>query len=121
MLNNEFNFFEDKLGLFNALVQHMRAGHCCDELDDERLFPNQILRLVGKVQIVVDEVYAGDYERFNTIMFTRILVATIEKDDPLLDIENWLNAELGESLKIYEQKPDGWFKNLFRKTAQRKT
>ena len=50
MPNNDPASAEDRLGVLSALVHHMREGQCCDELNDERLFPKQLLRMVGSIQ-----------------------------------------------------------------------
>ena len=92
----------DWLGVLNALVQHMKEGHCCDNLNDEKIFKGPVNRLVGKIQMVVDENFGGDYEAFHRIMLIQIVKACYECDEVLLAIENWLDAEWQESAKLYQ-------------------
>ncbi len=79
----------------------MKEGCCCDEIPDERLFPGQILRILSKIELTVDENFGGDISTFHLRMLMRIAVATLEQDDPLLAIEHWLDVELKESEKLY--------------------
>ena len=89
----------DRLGVFTALMQHMREGHCCDEINDERLFGRQTNRLVGSAQLVVEEVFGGDGNSFMLALFMQIALTTGVGDDSLvlIQIERWLNRLLIEA------------------------
>lgn len=92
----------DPLGILHAHVVHMMAGHCCDELQDEHLFPRHILRLVGTIQLVVDECFGGDYGTFHTKMLITIAAAACNGKDPLIEVERWLNHELSQTHQLYQ-------------------
>ena len=89
----------DRLGVFTALMQHMREGNCCDNLNDERLFGRQTNRLVGSAQLAVEEVFGGDQNSFMMALFMQMALTTSVDDHSLIliHIERWLNGLLIEA------------------------
>jgi protein tyrosine/serine phosphatase len=100
MKDNEYSRV-DWLGIVIALVQHMEEGNCCDDINDERLFQGPVNRIIGKIQIVIDENFGGNVKDFKSMLFLQLFKAITEDDHQLLAIENWLDTEWKESAKLY--------------------
>lgn len=101
---NEEAGAEDRLGVFMALMQHMREGKCCDELANEHLFGKQLLRMVGSAQLAVDEVFCGDNDSFMKILFMKIALLSMAGKvgaEILIEIERWLNERLTKAADLY--------------------
>ncbi len=92
---------KDWLGIYHALVQHIREGKCCDELANEHLFSRQLQRMVGSTQLAIDENFGGDANAFHMQMYMKMAVATFEGEDPLTEIERWLNELLLQAGQLY--------------------
>ncbi len=101
MSNETLHPRADWLGIVIALVQHMEEGHCCDELNDVRLFRGPVNRIIGKIQLVIDENFGGDISAFKRMLMEQLFKACSEDDPCLLAIENWLDVEWKESAKLY--------------------
>lgn len=91
----------NQLELVMAHVQHMREGNCCDNLESEHLFPRHTLRILGSIQLVIDENFGGDVNLFFIKMLEVIARSSCRGEEPLIGIERWLNDELIQSGKLY--------------------
>jgi hypothetical protein len=79
----------------------MREGCCCDELANERLFPRQVLRMIGTTQMVIEENFAGDTNDFIMCMYLEIATNADSGEDALIIIERWLNKLLQQAAILY--------------------